>query len=411
MSITIRKRLGRVISIAAAGALVAAAASPALAHEHKNNHSSTPFISKFSTVTNGAASAPAAGPEAGDQNPYGVAVVPRTVGNLVKGNILVSNFNNAGAPPTGNLQGTGSSIVQYAPDVQSQTTFTELSAAALPGGPSSCPGGVGLTTALVVLRSGWVIVGSLPTTDGSIGTVGAGCLIVLDAKGNPVETFSGGAINGPWDMTARDGGFIAQLFFSNVLNGSVAAAAPDTPVNAGTVVRMTLFTPPQGFGKPIVLETTVIGSGFPEENDPAALIIGPTGVGFSRGGENNQGNDNNQGDEGSGDTLYVADTVGNRIAKIPHASFRHSSAGIGATVASGLPLNGPLGLAIAPNGDILTVNSVDGNIVDTAPAGTPQTSATIAPAGAGSLFGLAVMPGGAGIYFVDDSENQLNLFH
>jgi hypothetical protein len=35
----------------------------------------------------------------------------------------------------------------------------------------------------------------------------------------------------------------------------------------------------------------------------------------------------------------------------------------------------------------------------------------IAPAGAGSLFGLAVMPGGTGIYFVDDSENQLNLFH
>ena len=405
------KRLGRAVLTVAAGALVTALASSALAHNRRNNTPSTPFIGKFTTVTMGAPSAPPAGPEAGDQNPYGVAVVPRTVGNLVKGNILVSNFNNKGASPTGNFQGTGTSIVQYAPDVQSQTTFAEIEPSTLPGGPSSCPGGVGLTTALVVLRSGWVIVGSLPTTDGTIGTVGAGCLIVLDAKGNPVETFSGGVVNGPWDMTARDGGFISQLFFSNVLNGDVAAAPPDTPVNAGTVARMTLFTPPQGFGKPVMLESTIIGSGFPEENDPAALIIGPTGVGLSSVSQNDQGDDNNQGDEGSGSVLYVADTISNRIAKISHPSFRSSSAGIGQTVASGLPLNGPLGLAIAPNGDILTTNSLDGNIVETAPSGSPQTTATLAPAGAGSLFGLAVMPGGTGIYFVDDSENQLNLFH
>src|SRR5580704_8043435 len=232
-------------------ALISVAASTALAHDAKP---SKPFINNFTTVTQGVASSPAAGPEAGDQNPYGVAIVPRTVGKLVKGNILVSNFNNAGAAPTGNLQGTGSSIVQYAPDAQSQTTFAEINASTLPG---SCPGGVGLTTALVVLRSGWVVVGSLPTTDGTIGTVGLGCLIVLDANGNPVETFSGGVINGPWDMAASDGGFISQLFFTNVLNGNVAAAPADTPVNEGTVARMTLFTPPQGLGKPFILETKV----------------------------------------------------------------------------------------------------------------------------------------------------------
>lgn len=412
MNITIRKRLGRAASILVAGALVTVVAPTAWGHDHDHGHghNSTPFISKFTTVTPGAVSAPASGPQAGDQNPYGVSVVPRTTGNLVQGNILVSNFNNVGAPPTGNLQGTGSSIVQYTPDVASQTTFAEINASTLPDG--GCPGGVGLTTALVTLRSGWVIVGSLPTTDGMIGTVGAGCLIVLDAKGNPVEVFSGGLINGPWDMTAKDDGIIAQLFFTNVLNGDVAAAPPDTAVNAGTVVRMTLFTPPQGFGKPAVIETTMIGSGFSEENDPLALIIGPTGVGLSSGNEDDQGNQNNQGDDNqsNGDTLFVADTVNSRIAAIPNASFRRSSAGTGETVASGLPLNGPLGLTIAPNGDILTVNSLDGNIVDVTEGGT-QTFATIAPAGAGSLFGLAVMPGGGGIYFVDDSENQLNLFH
>jgi len=402
-----RDRLGWVATMMTAVALIGVVASTALAHGSKPSKA---FINNFSTVTQGAASAPATGPEAGDQNPYGVAVIPRTVGKLVKGNILVSNFNNAGTPPTGNLQGTGTSIVQYSPDVQTQSNFAEIDAATLPG---ACPGGVGLTTALVVLRSGWVIVGSLPTTDGTIGTVGAGCLIVLDANGNPVETFSGGAVNGPWDMTALDGGFFAQLFFTNVLNGDVAHAAPDTPVNAGTVARMTLFTPPQGFGKPVALETKIIGSGFAEENDSAALIIGPTGVGLSSGGQNNQGNENNHGDDnqGEGGTLYVTDTVNNRIASIKNASFRFSSGGTGQTVSTGGLLNLPLGLAIAPDGDILTVNAGDGNIVETTPGGTQAASATLAPAGGGSLFGLAVTPGGTGIYFVDDSENQLNLFH
>ena len=403
MKIRLAKRVGRALAILTVGALAGSAGSTASAHAH-GAESKSPFTNNFATVTQGALSGPAAGFEAGDQNPYGVAVVPRSVGKLVKGNILVSNFNNAGAPPTGNLQGTGSSIVQYSPDAQTQTTFAEIDATTLPG---ACPGGVGLTTALAVLRSGWVVVGSLPTTDGTIGTVGAGCLIVLDANGNPVETFSGGVINGPWDMTAADGGFVAQLFFSNVLNGNVAGAPADTPVNAGTVARMTLFTPAQGFGQPIVLETKIIGSGFPEENDPAALIIGPTGVALARGNQGNQGED----EGGNGDTLYVADSVSNRIARIPNASFRGSSAGKGRTVSAGGSLMTPLGLTLAPNGDILTVNGGDGNIVETTPHGTQVATALLAPAGGGALFGLAVMPGAGGIYFVDDSENQLNLFH
>ncbi len=195
--------------------------------------------------------------------------------------------------------------MQYAPDVQSQTTFAEINASAL---TPACPGGVGLTTALVVLRTGWVIVGSLPTTDGTIDTAAAGCLIVLDAHGNPVETFSGGVINGPWDMTASEDGNKAQLFFTNVLNGGVISAAPDTPVNAGTVVRMTISNPPQGSKIPSVIETTIIGSGFPEENDPAALIIGPTGVGLATNArperdQRDRGGHPHGGDEGGNATL------------------------------------------------------------------------------------------------------------
>ena len=32
-------------------------------------------------------------------------------------------------------------------------------------------------------------------------------------------------------------------------------------------------------------------------------------------------------------------------------------------------------------------------------------------AGGGTLFGLAVKPGGKGIYFVDDGDNTLDLLH
>ena len=129
-------------------------------------------------------------PGNGDVNPYGVAVVPRSIGRLVKGDILVSNFNNKA-----NLQGTGTTIVQLSP-----SGARHLFASIAGRGTGRCPGGVGLTTALVVLRSGWVIVGSLPTKDGTPATARAGCLIVINANGQVVETFHGGPINGPWDM-------------------------------------------------------------------------------------------------------------------------------------------------------------------------------------------------------------------
>jgi len=49
-------------------------------------------------------------PGNGDVNPYGVAVVPRTTGDLFRGNILISNFNNKA-----NVQGTGTTITEVTP--------------------------------------------------------------------------------------------------------------------------------------------------------------------------------------------------------------------------------------------------------------------------------------------------------
>jgi hypothetical protein len=331
-------------------------------------------------------------PANGDINPYGVAVVPRSSGKLVQGHVLVSNFNNSQ-----NLQGTGTTIVDVAPD-GTLSVFAQISAANLPG---SCPGGVGLTTALSVLRNGWVIVGSLPTTDGKSATAQAGCLLVLNNQGNVVETFSGtrfGArINGPWYMTALDLGDFAELFVTNVLNGTVAANG--SVVNGGTVVRIVLTVPEAEDGGrrvPHELLRTIIGSGFEEVTDPNALVIGPTGLGLASNG-----------------TLYVADTLLNRIAAIPNAVFRFTSAGTGHTVSMGGSLNQPLGVAIAPNGDILSVNAGDGNIVETTPGGSQITVKNIdtSGAGAGTLFGLAITLDRKGVVFVDDGDNTLDLLH
>jgi hypothetical protein len=321
-------------------------------------------------------------PSNGDVNPYGIAVVPASIGRLVKGHILVSNFNNSS-----NLQGTGTTIVDIAPD-GTVRLFAWIDATTLPG---ACPGGVGLTTALVVLRTGWVIVGSLPTTDGTSATAQAGCLIVLNNQGVVGETIANDLINGPWDMTALDLDTTVYLFVSNVLNGTVAGGG--SLVDEGTVVRLTLDVTQDSM--PSVPSMTTIGSGFPERTDPAALVIGPTGVGLSPDG-----------------TLYVADSLENRIAKIDNAVNRTSTAGIGATVTAGIDLNDPLGLTFDPaNGDVLTVNGDNGVLVLTNASGTQVHAGLLdrsgTPPGNGALFGLSLAP--EGLYYVDDATNTLNL--
>jgi hypothetical protein len=333
------------------------------------------------------------------------------MGNLRAGHILVSNFNNSS-----NFQGTGTTIVDVAPDGK-VSLFAALNAATLPG---SCPGGVGLTTALAVLKAGWVIVGSLPTANQGTEFTGSGCLIVLDSLGNPRETFYGSLINGPWDMTAFDGGREAKLFVTNVLNGTVAAAG--AVVHQGTVTRLNLSL---AAPMPALESITIIGSGFPERTDPSALVIGPTGVGLRADCDDDRDDcpadrDHDSGDhEGDHDSsvLYVADTLGNRITVIDRALSRTSSAGTGRTLSSGGSLNGPLGLVVTPGGHVLTVNSADGFITEISPRGVQvakkqldNTPVMGSLPGAGTLFGLAFDPA-AGVYFVDDGSNTLNLLH
>jgi hypothetical protein len=334
-------------------------------------------------------------PPNGDVNPYGVVRVTKTVGNLTSGHILVSNFNDSQ-----NLQGTGTTIMDIAPD-GSLSVFAQVDPATLPG---PCPGGVGLTTALAFLRTGWVIVGSLPTTNGMSATAQAGCLIVLDSTGTPVETFYGSLINGPWDMASFDDGNEASLFITNVLNGTLAANGK--PVNTATVVRLDLSTSQKQM--PAIESMTVVGSEFFARTDPAALVIGPTGLGLSPVCEDGQTSNCTAAADA---WLYVADTLRNRIASIPNALTRTTSATTGTTVSTGGSLNAPLGLTVGSNGDALVVNGGNGYITEVTPTGAQVAKRLLdnsgTPPGAGALFGLVTDPT-LGIVFVDDATNTLN---
>jgi DNA-binding beta-propeller fold protein YncE len=253
-------------------------------------------------------------PANGDVNPYGVALVPRefpTGGAIAAGDVLVSNFNNSA-----NLQGTGTTIVSFDPrgNIAPPNSATVFYSSPL----------AGLSTALGVLKAGLVIVGNVPTMDGTNATIGVGALQVIDARGNWLQTLSDAQFLGsPWDLAIDDDGTTAHLFVSNVLNG--------------TVVRLDVAVRSNGL---TVLHKTLIGNGYAHAPNAAALVVGPTGLAFDAGS----------------DTLYVASTDDNAIYAIQRAERATAPAGKGSLVFADWHLRGPLALRFAPNGNLLTAN-------------------------------------------------------
>ena len=248
----------------------------------------------------------------GDLNPYGVAFVPRDFlqgGPLGPGDVLVSNFN-----ASSNLQGTGTTIVRIDRDGH-QSLFFQGQA------------GLGLTTALGVLRGGFVLVGNVPTTtptatctEGPSGQeegVGQGSLLILDHRGRLIGALRNREfLDGPWDLTIHDEGSSAQVFVSNVRNATVTRLDLSIDANRGRLA---------------IVGVTQVASGYIHRCDPAALVVGPTGLALDQ--EN--------------DILYVASTGDNAIFALPHASTTSRDRGPGRVVIQDpVHLHGPLGLTV-----------------------------------------------------------------
>jgi hypothetical protein len=253
-----------------------------------------------------------------------------------------------------------------------------------------------------MLKSGWVIVGSAPSTDGTTATKGDGCVIVLDPNGQMVEAWSGPNINDPWgNMAAVDNGATATLFVSMAGFGLPGPDKLDPatgfPVRLkqATVLRLELQIPD---GKPPVLVgQTVIADGFAQRADRDNFLLGPTGLALSPDG-----------------TLYVTDGLDNLIAAIPDALTRSVSAGTGRVVTQGGLLSWPLDMVYTPAGHLLVCNGKDGQVVEIDPlAGRQLYSQWIdsdqaqSPPGNGDLFGIALTPDGNGFYYVEDDMNTL----
>ncbi|OHE77443.1 MAG: hypothetical protein A2107_14470 [Verrucomicrobia bacterium GWF2_62_7] len=330
----------------------------------------------------------------GDLNPYAVIVAPVSAGKIQKGDVLVDNFNGVS-----NLQGTGVTIMNYNPSTKKMSLF-----ASLPPRLPQCPGGVGLSTAMIMLKSGWVIVGSAPSTDGTIRTKGDGGLLVLDANGQLVAVWAGPNINYPWgNMATIDNGTTATLFVSmagfgfdvKAIDGRDPKTCCQVIVNKATVLRIELSIPE---GKPpVITSQTVIADGFGLRMDMSSFLIGPTGLVL-----------------GPDDTLYLSDALGNRIVAIPNASSRTTSAGTGREVTKDGLLRRPLAMVMAPNGNLLVTNAKNGQVVELNPTTGQQicarwinTNQAQSPPGNGNLFGIAIKPDGSGFYYVADDVNTL----
>jgi hypothetical protein len=374
------------------GALTTAYASPWSHKDDSGSYQSASYQSNSSwmqqnvvTGTTTTKSISSTVPSNGDVNPYGVATVPVNMGYLYKGDVLVSNYNNKA-----NTLGTGSTIVEINPTTHKTQLFAWLTNSRL---PSACPGGVGLTEGLVVLRNGWVIVASLPASDGTYATARSGCLIVLNSWGRAVSVITGHGINGPWAMTAVDRGADVQIFVANVLNGW-SKSSVGQQVNKGTVIRLDLWTSQRYWN---LRSVSTVASGLPEMWSKDAFVQGVTGLTIW------------------GSNLFISDSLANRIAVVHWATTRHWSGGLGFTLAEGGLLHQPLGIVIlARSAVILVVNGDNGNLIAVSQTGRvvlvkalDTTAMSGSMPGAGTLFGITTSWDGQWAYYVDDNSNTL----
>lgn len=331
-------------------------------------------------------------PDNGDQNPYAIVVAPVSIGKVQKDDLLIDNFNDLT-----NLQGLGTTIVDYNPTTKKTTLFAQV-----PRHLPACPGGVGLTTAMTMLKTGWVIVGSTPSNDGTTRTKGDGCLLVISPAGELVATWTGPEINSPWGNIATvDKGATASLFISmagfDVPGPEVhdPATGYSVTISKATVLRLDLTI---ADGKPpVIAKRTVVANGFGQRADKDVFMIGPTGLAI-----------------GADDTLYVSDALENRIVAIPEATTRTTSAGTGREITRDGLIARPLAMVMTPNGHLLVCNSKNGKVVEVDPVAAKQIAAqwidtdqAQSPPGSGDLFGIALTPDGKGFYYVEDDMNTV----
>jgi hypothetical protein len=368
--------LRRVTAITVAGAVVVSSALLMSAHHSAGAASSAAAspqgqLSSLKDSTIGSVLAPN-----GDQNPFGVAVVPVSAGVLTKGNLLVADFSNAGG-----VVGGGMTIMQVDPTTHVASVFFS---------DTSASGPVGIAINPVF---GFVWIGSYGAAgDGT----GANDLLIspsgtLVATFNDTSTSNAASFLGIWGQGVSQANGAVSFYWGNAGNAT-------SGTGGGDVWRLDPHPAGPANGQPINSTYTQIANG--QAGTPAganaATAAGPQGFAF----------------DASNGVLYETNDSSNTLYAIPGAATA-SSPVTASVVFSGAPLSSPENVVVDPaNGNLLVVNAGNNKLVEITPNGQVVAVRDLAPAEpAGALFGLAVSTDSAGnpvIYYVNDIENSLH---
>jgi hypothetical protein len=329
----------------------------------------------------------------GDQNPYGLAIAPKTAGLMTAGDLVVCNFNNGNSGAMPNTQGQGTTIIGLHPDAGS-TPYRIAQSADLQG-----------CAALTLLA------------DDSISAAAWSSNLnpLVDASGVVGTAFASDMFANPWGeayvpATATQP---AALYVSNAPPNHTTAITA-----GGTIDRIILDGDAQ-------TTFTEVATGFCSSGSPG-MIYGPSGLTY----------------DASNDTLYVVDTSSASVIAIegisgvgkdgvvvagqctgtaeptPVPTFSGPSMASVHVIAHGAPFNSPLSAALLKDGDLVVANADIGLatpstttnlLIEVSPVlpggfvGQPLQLDTSTP---GALFGLAATVDSQGnqiIYFNDDN--------
>ena len=325
----------------------------------KDGASATAVIGSLAITTIGST----VDPTNGDQNPYGLAIAPVTVGLLTAGDLVICNFNDAA-----NVQGNGTTIEILHP-APGSTPTRMVQDPNLEG----CA-----AVAIAYDDSPWAAAFS------------SNLAPFYTAAGILDKTLAGGPWSGPWGET-----------FATAFGDTGTPSFATSNATSGTIVRVNVAG--TGF-------TTVVTGFTTNAWAVPGNILGASGLTY----------------DVTTDTLFVVDSnqsrvvafagystlAANAIVVEPDGSFSGPSAASASVVFSGAPLNAPISAAQLFNGDLVVGNTGDNLLVEISLAGKVMGTQKLDPGAVGALFGIVVTGTDASstkIYFNDDNDNTVKL--
>jgi hypothetical protein len=312
----------------------------------------------------------------GDRDPFGIAVVPLTLGTLTAGNVLVAEFSD-----TNGTVGAGTTILQVNPKTGKTSAFFQ-------GGPVAGPVGIAINP---VNDGVWI---------GDYGSAADGTAtndLLIANTGSLVATFTDTTTSGQasflgvWGQGASSDSHGISFYYGNAGNAT-------TGTGGGDVWRLTPHPtgPPNGQPVNSTYAQITTGQGETPAGGSAATAAGPQGLAY----------------DAANGTMYETNDADNTLYAIKHAATatKPHKAKI---VFRGNPLQSPENVVIDPlNGNLLVASANNNRLVEITPRGKVVASVNLArnqPAGA--LFGLAIGRNSWGrlvLYYGNSNTNTLH---